>query len=59
VQRTEEDAPPVQRADDEEELQGSFVQRQAEEEKKDEELVQGSFVQRQEGPEEEKEETPA
>jgi hypothetical protein len=56
VQRTEEDAPPVQRAEDEEELQGSFVQRQEEEEKKDEELVQGSFVQRQE---EEKEEESA
>jgi hypothetical protein len=55
VQRTEEEARPVQRADDEEELQGSFVQRQGEEDKKDEEMVQGAFVQRQESPEEEKE----
>jgi hypothetical protein len=54
VQRTEEDAPRVQRAD-EEELQGSFVQRQGEEDKKDEEMVQGAFVQRQESPEEEQE----
>jgi hypothetical protein len=54
VQRTDEDAHPVQRADDEE-LQGSFVQRQGEEDKKDEEMVQGAFVQRQESPEEEKE----
>jgi hypothetical protein len=55
VQRTEQDAPPVQRAG-EEELQGSFVQRQGEEDRKDEEMVQGSFVQRQESPEEEKQE---
>ncbi|HEY2666807.1 MAG TPA: DUF4157 domain-containing protein [Actinomycetota bacterium] len=55
VQRTEEEARPVQRADDDEELQGSFVQRQGEEDKKDEEMVQGAFVQRQESPEEEKE----
>jgi hypothetical protein len=55
VQRTEEEARPVQRADDEEELQGSFVQRQGDEDKKDEEMVQGAFVQRQESPEEEKE----
>ena len=54
VQRTEEEARPVQRADDEE-LQGSFVQRQGEEDRKDEETVQGAFVQRQESPEEEQE----
>jgi hypothetical protein len=54
VQRTDEDAHPVQRADDEE-LQGSFVQRQGEEDTKDEQMVQGAFVQRQESPEEEKE----
>jgi Domain of unknown function (DUF4157) len=54
VQRTEENTSPIQRAD-EEELQGSFVQRQGEEDRKDEEMVQGAFVQRQESPEEEQE----
>ena len=42
-------AAGVQRQSDEEELQGSFVQRQADEE----EELQGSFVQRQEDEEEE------
>jgi hypothetical protein len=37
-------APPVQRQEEEEDLQGSFVQRQ--EEEKEEEEVQGFFVQR-------------
>jgi hypothetical protein len=47
----------VQRQEEEEELQGSFVQRQ---EAQEEEELQGFFVQRQETEEEEREEeTPA